>query len=150
MSQEVTKRKIDLRDVSIYTLERIIAGNKFGLTVKNLIDELLLFSRSSRLMPYFGPGWTLNQVLDDYVKQGKFKYGTLTVGANQSSWIGPTDKFKFESDEAIEKVIEQNFVGTQNEVIVRDKTPDSLMRRNFVGTREKAITCPYCQGEIFF
>lgn len=129
MSEETAERSIKLHDVIHYTLQKILAANKCGLTVRNLNEELLSFSRTTRLPVFLGldQGGGLSNILDDYVKRGKFKYEILTVGVIQTSRIVPTDKFKFEIDEAIEEAIKQFFV-VREEVVIRDNTPDTLRR----------------------
>lgn len=54
---------------------------------------------------YLGPSRTFRELLGDYELKGELQSGILKIGDHELSWLGPTDKFKFELDEEMERII---------------------------------------------
>lgn len=129
MNQPAVERTINVRVVTIYVIKKIIAANKFGLTMGNLVREIVSFFTKTHVPLYLGPGWTLKQLLNDYVMKGELEYGTLLVNGLELSWLRPTQKFDFVPNEAMEK-----FITSQDEVTARDKTLDVIIADSCFGS----------------
>ncbi len=122
MSQPVAERRITNHEVTMYALRAIIARNKLGLTVSNLVFELLRLSKTKGVLPYIGPDLTLKQLLLEYEQAGELEGGVLIWGnGREDKWIKPTEKFKFERDEFLERYVDESVC------LVCGKTADGHM-----------------------
>ena len=119
MSQETAEREVSMRDVLNYLVRKIIASNKFGLTIKDLAAELMSCSRPHNMALSLDPDWTLYLFLDDYVAKGELEYGKLTMDAGTYQWLRPTAGFSFVPDEAMERLI-----GSEGKCKICDKTSE--------------------------